>query len=134
MRTFLLDANVLIALTVGEHVHHERATRWAADLSSFAICPIVQGALVRFFIRMGETQATAAAVLAAVRERRGYQFWPDGLSYSDIDLSGVQGHRQVTDTYLVAIARSRPEALLATMDEGLVSAAGGGAFLIPHGR
>jgi len=30
--THLLDANVLIALTVGEHEHHVRASSWAAGI------------------------------------------------------------------------------------------------------
>ncbi|WP_219069961.1 PIN domain-containing protein [Candidatus Mycobacterium methanotrophicum] len=55
MTTYLLDASVLIALTVAEHEHHERATRWAAGIEYFAICPIVQGALLRFLLRMGES-------------------------------------------------------------------------------
>jgi len=31
--TVLLDANVLIALLVDDHVHHEAAENWFADLS-----------------------------------------------------------------------------------------------------
>ena len=52
--TYLLDANVLIALTVAEHEHHERASTWAATVNRFAVCPIVEGALVRFLVRTGE--------------------------------------------------------------------------------
>jgi len=43
--TYLLDANVLIALTAHEHVHHERVSHWAAGVRHFALCPIVEGAL-----------------------------------------------------------------------------------------
>lgn len=131
MTTYLLDANVLIALTVEEHEHHDRATTWATDISSFAVCPITEGALVRFFIRTGESQATASAVLRAIRERPGYEFWPDALSYADVDLAGVRGHRQVTDAYLAALARSHDSALLATLDEGSASIASDATFLLP---
>lgn len=55
--TYLLDANVLIALTVQEHEHHARASTWAATVDRFAICPIVEGALVRFLVRLGESPA-----------------------------------------------------------------------------
>lgn len=70
MTTFLLDANVLIALTAREHVHHERVTRWAADVQRFALCPIVEGALVRFAVRIGATVTEARQSLGLVRERR----------------------------------------------------------------
>ena len=53
----LLDANVLIALTVQEHEHHERSAVWAATVDRFAVCPIVEGALVRFLVRLGESAA-----------------------------------------------------------------------------
>jgi predicted nucleic acid-binding protein len=42
----------------------------------------------------------------------------DGLSYADIDMRGVVGHRQVTDAYLAALARSRG-GRLATLDRAL---------------
>lgn len=131
MTTYLLDANVVIALTVAEHEHHARATRWAAGVTSFALCPIVEGALVRFLVRMGETHLTASAALRAIRERPGYDFWADGLSYTDADLTGVRGHRQVTDAYLAALTRSHDSARLATLDEGLVELAPDVAHLLP---
>ena len=40
---YLLDANVLIALTVQEHEHHERATIWASTVDSFAYLPHRRG-------------------------------------------------------------------------------------------
>lgn len=55
MTTYLLDANVLIALTVAEHEHHGRTSTWSAGIERFAVCPVVEGALVRFLIRIGES-------------------------------------------------------------------------------
>lgn len=50
--THLFDSNVLVALSVGDHVHHQAAVQWwAAENESFATCPITQGALVRTLIR-----------------------------------------------------------------------------------
>ena len=49
----LLDANVLVALTLAEHVHHERASVWLSGVDRFAVCPVVEGALLRFLLRMG---------------------------------------------------------------------------------
>jgi toxin-antitoxin system PIN domain toxin len=119
MTTFLLDANVLIALTAREHVHHERVTRWAAEVRRFALCPVVEGALIRFAVRLGATAAEARQSLRLVRDRAGYQFWPDSLSYADANLDHVRGHRQVTDAYLASLAGSHPDARLATLDEAL---------------
>ena len=119
MTTFLLDANVLIALTAREHVHHERVTRWAADVQRFAVCPVVEGALIRFAVRLGATVTEARQSLRLVRDRAGYEFWPDSLSYADADLDHVRGHRQVTDAYLASLASAHPGARLATLDEAL---------------
>lgn len=121
MTTHLLDANVLIALTVAEHEHHDRAAAWAAD-HHFALCPIVEGALVRFLVRIGESHGTATAVLTALHASGRCDFWPDSLSYADTDLRHVTGHRQVADAYLVALADSR-DAKLATFDRRLAVAA-----------
>ncbi len=132
MTTYLLDANVLIALTVDEHEHHDRATTWASSVSSFAVCPVVEGALLRFLVRLGESQATATAVLHAVRRMRGCRFWPDDLSYADIDLTKVRGHRQITDAYLVALVSRHPGSQLATMDEGLAELAPNATFVLPR--
>ena len=118
MTTHLLDANVLIALVLREHEFHDRAQRWLDSVERVAVCPIVEGALVRFLMRLGESAQTAATILAAVHERDRCEFWPDSLSYQDLDLAGLQGHRQVTDTYLAALAASRG-ARLATFDAPL---------------
>lgn len=120
MTTFLLDANVVIALTVAEHEHHERATDWLASVRRFAVCPVVEGALVRFLLRIGESMETAAAVLAGVRASERCEFWPDSVSYTDIDVSTIHGHRQVTDSYLAALAR-HGSGRLATFDQALAT-------------
>jgi len=126
----LLDANVLIALAVSEHQHHARATAWAGTVAEFAVCPITEGALVRFLLRVGHGLATARDVVRGTRARRGFEFWPDELSYADADLGDVVGHRQVTDAYLAGLARAHG-AGLATLDVGLVELRPDVAFLIP---
>lgn len=131
MTTHLLDANVLIALCVREHEHHERASRWVESVGRLAVCPIVEGALIRFLIRLGETTRTASAVLANVHAVERVEFWPDSVSYAHAALDGVRGHRQVTDAYLAALARSVTDARLATLDEGIVAAHPDVAVLLP---
>jgi uncharacterized protein len=119
--TVLLDANALIALTVVDHVHHDVLESWFAQRSEpFATCPLTQGALVRFLLRVGATSRDAVEVLRSLQVADAHEFWPDALGYDDIDLRGVIGHRQVTDAYLAGLARSR-NGRLATLDRGLAA-------------
>lgn len=117
--TTLLDANVLIALLVADHVHHDAAEAWFADSEDrFATCPITQGSLVRLLIREGQSAGAAQAVVNTVSSHGRHEFWPADVSYRDVPLRGVIGHRQVTDAYLAQLARARG-GRLATFDQGL---------------
>ena len=118
MTVYLLDASALIAAAILEHEAHERVALWLATVDHVAVCPITEGALARFLLRMGETHATATALLRQLHTRGKVEFWPDSLSYVDTDLSGIIGHRQVTDAYLAALAASR-DGIVATLDKGL---------------
>ena len=126
----LLDANALIALTLTDHEHHERAASWAASVDQIALCPVVEGALVRFLVRLGQSQATAKALLDGLYSSPRCEFWPDAISYRQADLGHVTGHRQVTDGYLAALAASN-NALLATFDEALAREVPQHVVLIP---
>jgi toxin-antitoxin system PIN domain toxin len=122
---------VLIALVVVEHVHHDAAADWlAASESRFATCPITQGSLIRFLVRTGQSAAAARDVVSAVEAADRHEFWPDGLSFADVEFGGVVGHRQVTDAYLAQLARSR-NGRLATLDSGLAHLHDDIAVLIP---
>jgi toxin-antitoxin system PIN domain toxin len=127
---YLLDANVLIALTIYEHEHHDRASAWAASIERFALCPVVEGAFVRFLVRIGESATSAAAVLRAVRALPRCEFWPDTVSYTDVRLTQVRGHRQVTDAYLATLAEING-GLLATLDEALAAELAAAVLLLP---
>jgi toxin-antitoxin system PIN domain toxin len=117
--TILLDANVLIALVVADHVHHDAAEKWLEHIEgSFATCPITQGSLVRFLVRKGQPVDTATSMVAAVAANPRHDFWPDEVSYLDVSLRGVIGHRQVADAYLAGLARAR-SGRLATFDQGM---------------
>ena len=121
MTAFLADGNVLIALTVVEHVHHDAAIDWferaAPDLVT---CPITEGTLLRFLLREGQTAVDAAGVLDAIRSQDWHTFWADEIPYDAAHLVGVIGHRQVTDAYLVALARHHG-GRVATLDKGLAA-------------
>ncbi|MDR2114077.1 MAG: PIN domain-containing protein [Bifidobacteriaceae bacterium] len=118
MTTYLLDSNLVIALSVQGHTHHNLATRWFAEVNRFALCPITEGALVRFLIRQGASNAATQKAVEGLHQRPGFQWWPDSISYLEVDLTHVMGHRQVTDWYLAQLARKH-QGKLATLDQGL---------------
>ncbi|MGH3968606.1 MAG: TA system VapC family ribonuclease toxin, partial [Mycobacterium sp.] len=116
--TTLLDANVLISLVVSDHIHHEPAERWlSATAEPFATCPITQGSLVRLLVRNGEAADIAKEIVNGIVLDPRHEFWPDSISFADVELAGVLGHRQVTDAYLAQLARTH-SGRLATFDEG----------------
>lgn len=117
--TVLLDANLLIALVVADHVHHDAAESWLADSTDrFATCPVTQGSLMRLLIRQGQPADTATTTVRRVSSHPRHDFWPDDVSYSDVRTTGIIGHRQVTDAYLAQLARAR-QGRLASFDHGL---------------
>lgn len=65
---------MLVALIVTCHVQHGGTECWLAGTEqSFATCPI-----------------------AALGRIPRHEFWPDSLSFADVVMDGVGGHRQVT--------------------------------------
>ncbi|MEZ5353468.1 MAG: TA system VapC family ribonuclease toxin [Bryobacteraceae bacterium] len=117
---YLLDSNVLIALATPDHTAHKRALLWFQPGKDFATCPITEGALVRFYLRMAErgSAGEAKSLLARITQLPGHVFWPDDAPYSDMPERGVIGHRQVTDAYLVCLA-AKHGGVLATMDDSM---------------
>jgi toxin-antitoxin system PIN domain toxin len=117
--TILLDANVLIALLVEDHVHHAAAEAWfAGTTEAIATCPITQGSLVRLLVREGHSAQAATALVSALMAEPRHEFWPDDAAFDVVSVDGVIGHRQVTDAYLAHLTRVRG-GRLATFDQGL---------------
>ncbi len=109
----LLDVNVLIALLDGAHIGHASATRWLASEVSqgWASCPLTQNGCIRIMSQPAYPGALPAAEVAArlseAARNPSHGFWPDDVSLLDegvLDWSRVLGHRQVTDSYLLALA------------------------------
>jgi hypothetical protein len=119
---FLLDSNVLIALATPEHSLNARAAAWFLKGHKFATCPITQGALFRFHLRAGveATAESAKLLLESIFLLPRHEFWPADVSYLDMPATGIVGHRQVTDAYLVLLARKHGGSL-ATMDRALAA-------------
>lgn len=139
---YLLDANVLIALCIPEHVHHDSAMQWLVSLSGadrgqpiVALCALTEGALVRLLLRDNPFDGLGRAIelLRALRSWPGCQFWPEAPSYLELDWYGVLGHKQVTDAYLAHLAQSR-QARLASFDRGLAALRPQVVHLVPSGQ
>jgi len=131
--TVLLDANVLIALLVEDHVHHGAAENWFVGMSGkFATCPITQGSLIRLLIREGQPTSAAQEILTGATGDPRHEFWPDDIPYTDVPTQGIIAHRQVADAYLAQLARARGSRL-ATLDQAMVKLHHDVAELVPDG-
>ena len=133
--TWLLDGNVLVALVIDSHVHHDRAHGWFATLAQdrFATCPLTQGTLLRVHMRSAANRGAAAAwrALKAVAAHPRHDWWDDALSFLDVPHRQLQGSAQVTDAWLAELARRRG-GRLATLDSGLARLHSDVALLLPR--
>ena len=129
MTTFLMDVNVLIALADPVHVQHDQAHDWFARVGrkSFATCPITENGLLRIvghpkYPNSPGAPSAVTKTLAALRSMPGHEFWADKISIADsscIDAALLSSHAQVTDSYLLALAKAHG-GRLASMDRRLV--------------
>ncbi|WP_236796174.1 hypothetical protein [Amycolatopsis sp. GM8] len=55
---------------------------------------------MRLLIREGQRAEDAQALLSAIEAGDRHEFWPDSITYRDVPMNGILGHRQVTDSYL----------------------------------
>jgi len=125
---YLLDVNVLIALTWPTHVHHARARAWFDHkaASGWATCPITQLGFVRVssnpsIIRDAATPHEAITMLERLIEQPGHRFWAGGLAVGSVGPLAslvLVGHRQITDAYLLSLTQHN-EGKLATLDNGV---------------
>jgi uncharacterized protein len=126
--TFLLDVNVLIALIDPAHVGHDAAHDWfaATGSASWATCPVTENGVIRIlghprYPNSAGSPAAVAPIVARLRALPGHVFWKDELSLvaSDfVDVNEIMTPRQVTDTYLLAVAVAN-RGQLATFDRRL---------------
>lgn len=133
----LLDVNVLIALVDPMHVHHRRAMAWftSSGQSSWMTCPTTQNGAIRVisgpkYPQSGVTPSIVIGVVKNLTKVGNHTFVPDNISLLDdtrIHAHGLRQSRQVTDSYLLALAVSAG-ATLATFDQRINSDA------VQHGR
>jgi uncharacterized protein len=138
MTTFLLDVNVLLALSDPMHLHHDAAHRWFARRAEpgWATCPLTENGFVRIAShpsypnRPGDTPQVVE-ILRQLCSAAGHEFWPDAVSIRDIlHPTTILTHNHVTDVYLLGLAISRG-GKLATFDQriGHINLPGGSSAL-----
>ena len=111
MRALLI--NVLLALLDASHVDHQRAREWISGeiRHGWASCALTQNGFVRI-ISQPRYPSPISPFEAVERLRRAtsteyHEFWPCSVSLLDdqhVNPSHLQGPRQVSDIYLLALA------------------------------
>jgi toxin-antitoxin system PIN domain toxin len=133
VKTALLDVNILTALLWPAHEHHGRAHRWfgCSGDAGWATCCLTQLGFVRIvsnpaFSSDALSPAAAVEPLAMNLSHGAHEFWtesrPVPAALRGME-TGLQGYKQLTDAYLLALA-SRRNGALATFDRGVRDIAG----------
>jgi toxin-antitoxin system PIN domain toxin len=125
----LLDVSLLVALFDSDHVHHEAAHDWFADHGAYgwATCALTQNGFVRILAnpRYPTTvRYRPAELLQHLHQFCGskhHVFWAESVSLTDTKIFNaalIRGHRQVSDVYLLGLAK-KMRGYLATFDAGI---------------
>lgn len=124
--TALLDVNVLLALSLSSHVHHNAAhAALEGHAGRWATCPMTEAGFVRLMMTPAVTQLdfTGTQTLRALESMRRHPAWcwlADDVSILDHDTDRrvLTSRQQVTDLHLVGLA-ARHGAKLWTFDASL---------------
>lgn len=130
MTCFLLDINVLIALIDPTHVQHDKAHEWfkGKAQNAWATCPLTENGVLRIvghprYPNSPGSPAAVARLLVSFCGLPGHTFWPDDVSLLErrhVNTARLLDSAQVTDSYLLALARSHG-GQLASFDQHLVT-------------
>jgi toxin-antitoxin system PIN domain toxin len=119
---YLLDVNFLLACVWRSHAQHSQASAWLDRQAGFVTCPLAQLGFLRVSLSPGyrAAPADALAALGDLTSRKGSRFVTDDLGVDRIPV--VSSHADVTDAYLVAVAKAHG-LKLATLDKILCAKA-----------
>jgi toxin-antitoxin system PIN domain toxin len=127
---YLLDVNVLVALTEPEHVHHQTATKWFNTPGlDWGLCAFSEAGFLRVTTNPkagAHSVQDSTEVLAALASNPGYRFWPISASWTAVAApfhERIFGHQQITDAYLLGLAL-KEDGILVTMDKAIKYLAG----------
>jgi uncharacterized protein len=131
-KKYLLDVNMLVALSSDEHEHHQKAHGWFDPLSDeWATCALTEAGYLRLAanpsIRLGPGSVERAiAVLTEIQKLPDHRYWPIEDSWIELTapfIDRIFGHQQVTDACLLGLA-IKEDGVLVTFDRGLRYMAG----------
>jgi toxin-antitoxin system PIN domain toxin len=121
---YLLDINLLLALTDPMHVHHEPARQWFTEKGqqAWATCPLTENGFIRIAShpkypnRPGDVPAVIS-ILGQLCDVPGHHFWPEDIRILNVlSLDAIITHAQITDVYLLGMALHN-QGKLATLDQ-----------------
>lgn len=132
-RRYLLDVNVLIALSSDDHIHHRKAHQWRHTIrgEQWGTCLFTEAGYLRFTTNPARNShqvsfAEAIDVLDEIARQPGYCYWPITENSTVLTAplaSRIFGHQQITDTCLLGLA-IKEGGVLVTFDRGLKYMAG----------
>jgi len=119
---YLLDVNVLIALTQPEHIHFNTVTNWFDTPGrDWGICALSESGFLRLSTNPSVGKLTlddATAILATLTSHPGYRYWPIASNWSSLTAPfahRVYGHQQINYAYLLGLA-IKENGVLVTLD------------------
>jgi len=116
--TYLLDVNFLLACGWSSHAKHTAARVWLERQSAFTTSPLAELGFIRvsmtpaYRASFADARAALADITSLKRARWVASDWPA------LQLPTLTSHVDVTDAYLVELARSHG-LKLATLDDSL---------------
>lgn len=128
---YLLDVNVLIALTSRTHIYHRLVHQWFHDSFDlqWSVCAFTEAGFVRTSTapRPGQiSMIEATTVLTQLARHPGYRYQAitaDWQTLCSPFFKRLYGTKQVTDAYLLGLA-VREGLVLVTMDKAILHLAG----------
>jgi uncharacterized protein len=128
---YLLDVNVLYALTTRDHIHHALVKAWFYDSPDlqWAVCAFTEAGYLRNATAPRSSQiamSDATTTLKRLAGHPGYCYVPLTADWHILCrpfFARLYGTKQVTDAYLLGLA-IREKLVLVTVDKGIVHLAG----------
>lgn len=127
---YLLDVNVLMAISWPDNANHAAAQRWFAEhmKAGWATCPMTQSAFVRLSSNRSVTEnalhpSAAITLLERHSQNPYHEFWNANLTFTDAVApfrERIIGHQQIADAYLLGLAM-RKKARLVTFDKAITA-------------
>lgn len=123
---FLPDINVLLAITNDDHEFYQLTTEWMKKRgdSEFLLCPLTETGFLRKSCQVFDKNLRESILLLRELMKApgfGYTLLPDSwLNLSAPYLWQLQGHKQITDAYLMGVA-IQENAVLVTLDTRIES-------------